>query len=92
MTFRIKPFTMSTMAKLARLKRDAFKEILAENLMTPNDLAYKIGANKSYFSRISSGSKSSTHCGVKFVNRILKGFNNKYVFDDLFYWEEKENV
>lgn len=74
------------MPKLARLKKKEFHEALAEELLTLEEFAEKIGSNQSYLSRIYSESPSGCRCGKKFIRRVLDGFDGKYRFNDIFFW------
>lgn len=74
------------MQQYAKLKRDEFSKAVREELITIEEFAETININQSYLSRIDSESRSGCRCTVKFVRRVLKGFDGKYTFDDLFFW------
>ena len=75
------------MVKKAKLKRDDFLNVLADNLMSRAEFAKKAGVSYHYISSLIS--KQGILATPPYAKKILIAFDNKHSFDDLFYWVDE---
>lgn len=69
-----------------KIKKEEFLKAVALEMMTLCQFAEKVDSQASYISRIYSNTRSSVKCSPKFAKRVLLAFENKYMFEDLFFW------
>ena len=72
--------------KLLKIKKDKFKDALANELMSAREFSEIAGTCETYLSQLASNSKTSKQCTPSRAKRILNAFDNKYKLQDLFYW------
>ena len=66
-----------------KIKIGALQGALAKKQISQNGFALYLGTSKGYMSHLMNDRRNPS---IKTVRNILDYFENKYAFDDLFFW------
>lgn len=69
----------------AKIITDNFSRALEDQLISHREFAKKIGTTKDWLFKLKS-TNLKYKCSPSFCRRVLDGLDNKFEFNDLFYW------